>query len=258
MTEIVNPLAGIEYEMAWGPWGTGTHHHGQNWQSGCAWDLLHGSDPMPVLAPIAGKVVSAGDGGAGRFAGVKLGIQGDGLSCFLTHMSERVVGYGDQVLAGEVVGYTGQAVGVYHLHVALGGPDYADMRDENGIDPGPPLMASAELVAPKGPKGYPLYRGAAPVLEEPPPDGGSLRLVLEDKRWAGWEEAGGALKWIAKKSLAPNRKVALAWRGTLRRYDPARDPAHVLVTNRGGQTRKVEGNALYVAQVCRSLARRYL
>lgn len=209
MTEFINPLAGIEYEQAWGPWG-GTHRRGQNWQSGSAWDLLTAAEQMPVRAPFAGIVVSTGQGGVGRFAGARVGIQGEEMSCFLTHMSALTVSQWGHIDAGDVIGTTGQANGVWHLHVALGGPNYWDGADANGIDPRPFLEGSATLVAARGPKGFPLWRGdvAASTIERPEPvelpHGNTLRLMVQGNvkaPWAGWEECAGPLRWIAANGL---------------------------------------------------------
>lgn len=224
---FVNPLAGIEYERAWGP-GGGTHAFGQNWQSSWGWDLLHDAAEMPVRAPFDGYVKSVGGGGSGRFAGAKVGIEGDTYSCFLTHMSRVTVRLGDRVTAGQVIGTTGQAVGVWHLHFAMCRGPYRS-PESAGVDPRPFLDASADAVAPRGPKGYPLYRGhafkTADAAPPPPPDGTTLRLAIRTsadrhagragRKWAGWPQTEGALRWIKKHGLASDSDVALAWRGNV-------------------------------------------
>ena len=211
---FTNPLEGIEYEQAWGPWA-GTHRRGQNWQSGSAWDLLHADEMLPVRAPFAGTVVSAAvSGGVGRFAGAKVGIQGAELSCFLTHLSSLLVSRGASVNPGECVGCTGQANGVWHLHVALGGPDYFDMSDANGIDPKPFLEGSATLIAERGPKGFPLWHGNTSEAASLP-HGNTLRLSLNGQTYAGWEAVAPRLRWIARHGLTPGSEAALAWRGNV-------------------------------------------
>jgi len=217
---FVNPLGGSEYEQAWGPWA-GTHRHGQNWQSGSAWDLLTApTTRIPVFAPVSGTVVSAGAGGAGRFAGMKVGIEADPMSAFLTHMSALVVDKGARVEAGEQVGWSGKANGVYHLHIALGGPEYFDSDDDNGIDPGPFLKASATALG-TGPHGYPLYRGNAgfPAVETSidaePPFGGSLRLTLNGVRLHGWAESEATMRAIAENGLSPEDRASIAWKKRL-------------------------------------------
>lgn len=61
---------------------------------------------------------------------------------------------------------------------------------------------------------------------EPPPHGGTLRLVIQPrgkppKLWAGWEDASGALRWIADNGLAADTTAALAWRGRVTREPEA-------------------------------------
>lgn len=219
MVTFVNPLSGSEYEQAWGPWA-GTHHHGQNWQSGSAWDLLTAPRHLPVVAPVGGTVVSCGDGGAGRFAGMKVGIEADPMSAFLTHLSSVSVAKGDRVEAGEQIGLSGQANGVFHLHIALGGPDYFDGDDENGIDPAPFLTASATALG-TGPHGYPLYRGGtgAALMEtaapSEPPFGNTLRLTLNGVRLSGWAECEATMRAIAENGLSPSDRATIAWKKRL-------------------------------------------
>jgi len=153
--KFVNPLGGTFYERAWGP-NAGTHAPGQNWQSTWGWDLLHSSDDHPVFAAVSGIIASVGDGGSGRFAGKKIGIEGDdGVSVFYTHMSKVYPSYGARVEAGDLIGITGKAVGVYHLHFAMARGSY---RGGQGIDPRKYLDESAEFHGP-GPNKYPMYRG---------------------------------------------------------------------------------------------------
>lgn len=171
---FVNPLAGTKYEQAWGP-GGGTHAYGQNWQSSWAWDLLHSSDPHPVYAPVSGVVKSVGQGGAGRFAGAKVGIEGDdGYSVFLTHLSEANVAYGQRVEAGDIVGKTGQANGVFHLHIGMARGPYSS-PESAGVDPRPFLEGSAKFLG-TGPNGYPLFVGVDPH----PADTRTLKQRLMD------------------------------------------------------------------------------
>lgn len=217
MTQFFNPLAGSEYEQAWGPW-SGTHAAGQNWQSGSAWDLIHSSDPIVVHAPIAGRVVSVGEGSPGRFEGFKVGIQGDDASVFLTHMRSVRVTKGENVAAGAPLGVGGKANGVHHLHIALGGPDYFDRDDDNGIDPAPYLRASADHLG-RGPHGFPLYRGRAAATTErvameriPLPYGNTLRLIVNGERMAGWDQCRERMIAIASQGLRPTDTAAIAWR----------------------------------------------
>lgn len=177
---FVNPFPGLAYEMAWGPWG-GTHHRGQNWQSGSAWDVLL-KKGQPMVAPIDGKVVSAGDGGSGRYAGKKIGIQGKDYSVFLTHLGSLSVRKGDYVFAGDPIGTSGEAAGVEHVHVAMGGPNYFNYSDSNGIDPRSFLQDTSAYLAAKGPNGYPWYRGN--YVPKQPHEG--VKLTLKERLMAAW------------------------------------------------------------------------
>ncbi len=165
-------------------------------------------------------MVSAGEGGAGRFAGMKIGIQADPTSAFLTHMSTLLVAKGAQVQAGQQIGLSGQANGVFHLHLALGGPDYFDSDDDNGIDPGPFLIGSATALG-KGPNGYPLYRGeaGASTMETStpaePPFGNTLRLTLNGVRLCGWTACEATMRAIAQNGLTPADKASIAWKKRL-------------------------------------------
>lgn len=224
VTTFVNPLAGVQYERAWGP-GGGTHAFGQNWQSSWGWDLLHAAAQMPVRAPFDGIVKSVGGGGTGRFAGAKVGIEGAVHSCFLTHMSSVSVSAGERVTAGQVIGTTGQANGVWHLHFAMCTGPYGS-PESAGIDPRPFLDGSAVKAADKGPQGYPLYRGkpVAGASKPPWPNLNSLRLVIRTKAdkaagrpgrsWAG-RDAANAVAWIARNGVASTSDVALAFKGNL-------------------------------------------
>lgn len=181
VTQFVNPFPGLAYEMAWGPWG-GTHRRGQNWQSGSAWDLLLPVG-LPVVAPFDSYVVSVGAGEPGtRFAGAKVGLQGMDMSAFFTHLADVRVTKGQRVMAGDRIGTTGEAVGVPHTHIALGGPNYFNSFDSNGIDPRPFLTSTSTMIGLKGPKGYPWYRGN-PV---PPQPHEVEKITLKERLMASW------------------------------------------------------------------------
>jgi hypothetical protein len=52
------------------------------------------------------------------------------------------------------------------------------------------------------------------------PDSDTLRLVVNGRAWAGWDDAEGPLRWIAANGLVPTARAALAWRGSIWR-EPA-------------------------------------
>ena len=81
-------------------------------------------------------------------------------------------------------------------------------------------------------------RAAASDAVAPPPKplphSGTLRLAIDGRRFAGWNEARGPILWIASNSLDPSKDHAISWRGNV--WRGAKD----------------------VENVSRNLARRYL
>jgi murein DD-endopeptidase MepM/ murein hydrolase activator NlpD len=102
---------------------TGTHTIG-NWQSDNAYDL---GTPIgtPVKAAISGRVTRVGplsgqsQDPSNRFAGDRIEIDGTGQSVWYGHLSKTAVHVGDMVTAGQVIGASGSANGVQHLHFAV-------------------------------------------------------------------------------------------------------------------------------------------
>lgn len=92
-----------------------------NWQSENAIDI---SAPIgtPVYAPVSGQIVRAGNlpgNPGGRFAGQRVTIQGSDNAFYYGHLSSISVKDGQNVTAGQLLGYTGEANGVAHLHFAV-------------------------------------------------------------------------------------------------------------------------------------------
>lgn len=175
----------------------------------------------PVKAARAGTVVEvvASRGNTGQvFGGVVKIEEPDGTVWVYRHVSPYV-GLGTPVSAGTRIAIvTTWLDGPDHLHMEVwrtlaGGYNFA-----NAIDPRSYVFTL-------------VYRG-----EEvpPPPHGDSLRLVVNGRRWAGWEEAAGAIEWIARNGLRSSAKASIAWRGSVWRGPKA------------------------VANVARSLNRKYL
>lgn len=100
------------------PYG-GTHTLG-NWQSDNAVDL---GVPVgtPVYAMTDGQVTKTGGSGsmAGRFGGYNLTIGGPRNSFFYTHLSKLRVRPGQRVRKGQLIGFSGSANGVPHLHLGV-------------------------------------------------------------------------------------------------------------------------------------------
>ncbi len=101
------------------PYG-GTHTLG-NWQSDRAVDI-----EIPVGTPVVAiedgvigpRIGALGNAGS-RFAGLRLTLQGRTDSYYYAHLSALAVGAGQPVVRGQVIGWSGEANGVPHLHLGL-------------------------------------------------------------------------------------------------------------------------------------------
>jgi murein DD-endopeptidase MepM/ murein hydrolase activator NlpD len=74
----------------------------------------------PIRAPYSG-VIGSRIGSLGssspRFAGLRLTLQSPGQQLYMAHLSRLAVKAGQQVKAGQILGYSGEANGVAHLHL---------------------------------------------------------------------------------------------------------------------------------------------
>lgn len=121
-----SPL-GIAYNPLGTP-GQGTHGKAfnrkggsDNWQSENAFDL---GTPVgtPVFAPADGTIDAkryGSLGSGGRFAGKRVTLVGSGNSFYLAHLSKISVKPGARVKKGQLIGYSGEANGVPHVHYAI-------------------------------------------------------------------------------------------------------------------------------------------
>lgn len=106
--------------------GQGTHGKAfnakggsDNWESENAVDIS-----MPKGTPlyatedgtIGNQIGSLGSGG--RFAGLRVHLDGAGNSFYYAHLSKLAVKAGQKVTKGQLIGYSGEANGVQHLHLA--------------------------------------------------------------------------------------------------------------------------------------------
>ena len=75
----------------------------------------------PVYAPFDGTIGTqyGSLGKGGRFAGLRVHVQGKGNKWYGAHLSKLVAKPGQHVRAGQLIGYSGEANGVPHLHEAL-------------------------------------------------------------------------------------------------------------------------------------------
>jgi murein DD-endopeptidase MepM/ murein hydrolase activator NlpD len=99
----------------------GTHTLYGNWESDNAVDI---AVPVgtPVRAAFSGRIGSQiGSLGSGdpRLAGLRVHVDGPSNSAYYQHLSRLAVKAGQQVKAGQIIGYSGAANGVAHLHFAV-------------------------------------------------------------------------------------------------------------------------------------------
>jgi len=105
--------------------GHGTHSwtsSPNNWQSDNAVDIkLSISTPIYSIGPgvISTRYGFGDTGQGGRFAGKRLHLEYSNNIAYYAHLSKVVVQPGQRVEAGELLGYSGSANGVPHLHFAL-------------------------------------------------------------------------------------------------------------------------------------------
>lgn len=98
----------------------GTHRVG-NWQSDNAVDIA-----MPKGTPIyatedgtIGNRIGALDSKNPRFAGLRVNLAGKDNAFYYAHLSKLAVKAGQKVKKGELLGYSGEANGVAHLHLGV-------------------------------------------------------------------------------------------------------------------------------------------
>lgn len=155
----------------------------------------------PVRAARAGVVVesSPSRGNTGQVFGgtVKVQERGSMVVWVYRHVDPRVR-VGQRVEAGDVIAnVTAWTDGPDHAHIEIWRSLAGGYNFHNALDPRTYTFTV-------------VYRGTG---KPPPPDGKTLRLVLNGRQWAGWEEAGGPLQWIARKGIDPKAKTAIAWQG---------------------------------------------
>lgn len=103
--------------------GQGTHSVGEgpdNWQSDHAWDI-----GVPVGTPVyatrdgvIGNRIGSLGSSSSRFAGLRVYVEGGGHESYYAHLSRLTVKAGQHVRAGQLIGYSGSANGVAHVHYA--------------------------------------------------------------------------------------------------------------------------------------------
>ena len=114
----VMPVAGPN-EFSNGSWMPDTHTH--RGRTHAAVDV-YAEEGTPIVAPVAGKVISTKHGKIGGHTARILGD--DGITYYFAHMAEgAVVGAGQRVLAGNHIGYVGRTGSAKntkpHLHFSM-------------------------------------------------------------------------------------------------------------------------------------------
>ncbi len=111
----VHPLAG-QGEVIGRP-HAGTHTLG-NWQSDNAidWRVPEGTPIYAVSDGVVGARIGPLGSSASRFAGERLTLEAPGNAYYYAHLSDIVVGPGQPVVRGQLLGFSGSANGVPHLH----------------------------------------------------------------------------------------------------------------------------------------------
>lgn len=203
----------------------GTHTLG-NWESDNAVDLA-----VPVGTPIyavAGGTIGKQFGklteGGGRFAGLRLHLVTDGNEFYYAHLSKFAPGIkpGVKVKAGQLLGYSGEANGVAHLHFGEENGSPVDFMHNNGMDPaayGQQPSAQPDTAAPSQDPSQPLAQTpdlSLPQYQGPggPPD---PSVSLPQALPPGSVQAGGfspdqAWQQIASQSLVSPESQLFAQR----------------------------------------------
>lgn len=98
---------------------SGTHTLG-NWESDNAIDISLRKG-TPIYAPVSGTIgsqIGPLNSSNPRMAGLRLHLSGAGNEFYFAHLSRLLVKAGQRVRAGQLIGYSGVANGVPHLHLA--------------------------------------------------------------------------------------------------------------------------------------------
>lgn len=99
----------------------GTHNLG-NWESDNAIDIALPSG-TPLYAPsdgvIGSQIGSLGASSGSRFAGLRVHLNTGSNELYYAHLSRLAVKAGQSVKAGQLIGYSGSANGVNHLHLGV-------------------------------------------------------------------------------------------------------------------------------------------
>lgn len=154
----------------------------------------------PIKAPRAGRVVEANPsrGNTGQVFGGTVKVAEPSGAVWVARHIDPAVSVGQAITAAQVIArVTAWRGGPSHLHLEIWRSLTGGYNVANAIDP-----ESVEFT---------LLYGERP----PPPHGNTLRLAIGDRGWAGWEDAAGAVAWVAREGLRPRVRAALAFDGTV-------------------------------------------
>jgi murein DD-endopeptidase MepM/ murein hydrolase activator NlpD len=123
-----------------GPY-VGTHRDFGNWQSDNAVDLLvpAGTPVYALASGVIGPQIGPLGSSSPQLAGQRVYVNTPTDSFYYAHLSKLAVKAGEKVDAGQLIGYSGSANGVDHLHLAArtGNPlAIVQALDASGVKPG--------------------------------------------------------------------------------------------------------------------------
>lgn len=154
----------------------------------------------PVKAARAGRVVEVtpSRGNSGQVFGGVVKVEEPTGHVWVYRHIDPYAALGQEVTAAQRIGIvTTWTGGPDHLHMEVWRTLAGGYNIHNAIDP---AQYTFTLV----------YKGEE---RPPPPHGDTLRLSVNGRRWAGWEDAAGAIEWISRNGLAKTSDAAIAWRG---------------------------------------------
>lgn len=185
------PIIGTPYH--------GTHTLG-NWQSDNAVDIAVpvGTPVYAVADGVIGSRIGSFDTKNPRFAGLRLTVVANGNSFYYAHLSKLAVKAGEHVSAGQLVGYSGSANGVAHLHFAVQKGTPGDVirgapvpKPPPSTTPPPPPPPVVTTVPPPGvtPPNYMPPPVEPPVAASPPPElpGSQSYSLHNDGYQSSWQ-----------------------------------------------------------------------
>lgn len=170
----VYPL-GVQGSIHGGPY-QGSHSKSFNKANGS--DNWESENAIDIYVPIGTPVYAVADGTIGsqigslnssspRMAGLRLHLVTNGNEFYYTHLSKLSVHAGEHVVAGQLLGYSGEANGVEHLHIAS--------KTGNPLD----LLSKAPM---SDPSNTPPPVDQSGATTSPPPDNGTQAAVATNQQ----------------------------------------------------------------------------